>query len=292
MTDQRGRVRFHQVLHDAIRDSGLTLHAIQERLAAEGVLVGRSTLSYWQNGRRVPTGQGSLAVLPRLEHVLRIREGALVTALDEPYPVDSTENPMGGGARLEQLLEQAGCRQEYSSSEGIAYVMSGEYGAGGEMVRMRSTVAIRALGDLDRAPIVHSGELGGDPKLIAVQVDAGGRAGRVSVDEDSNLLVGEVIFDRYLRRGECHLFHYEVTDGNRQRADRFFRFLATSRAFLALEVTFHADCLPVLVEEYELLSIGGPEILVRNRLLGPDRRVAVVRERARRGVVGVRWRFP
>lgn len=280
------------MLHDAIRASGLTLHAVQELLAAEGVPVGRSTLSYWQNGKRMPTGEESLGVVSRLEQVLRLRDGTLVAALDEPYFGDVAINPIDGGERLEQLMEQAGCRQEFAASEGIAYISRGDYGSQGELLRMRTTVAIRAVGDLDRAPIVHAGEPGGDPRRIAFEVTGGGRQGRVSHDMDTNLLVGEVIFDRHLRRGECHLFHYEVVDDNRQRADCYFKLFTTPRAFLALEVTFHPDCLPVLVEEYERLSVAGPDILVRNRILGLDSKVAVVRERARRGVVGLRWRFP
>jgi hypothetical protein len=290
----RAPVPFHQLLHEAIRDSGLTLQALQRSLADAGLPVGRSTLSYWQNGRRIPTGSASLAAVARLEQLLHVRDGALVAALRDP--ASTTVLPhfdlASTGPEVDRLMDQVGCRAEFTASEGIAYISTGVYGVDGELVSMRSMIAIRALADIDRVPFIHAGEAGGDPRLLHYEILGGGRAGRACFDLECNVVVGEIIFDRQVRRGECHLIQYEVRDGNRQRADCYFKMLNTARAFMALEVAFHPECLPVLVEEYERLVATGPDIVSRNRMLASDRTVSVVRERARRGVVGLRWSFP
>ena len=58
-----------------------------------------------------------------------------------------------------------------------------------------------------------------------------------------------------------------------------------------LDLGFHPDCLPVRLEEFERATDNGPDLFVRQRTLSPDRRVTLVRERARRGIVGLRWEY-
>ena len=45
------------------------------------------------------------------------------------------------------------------------------------------------------------------------------------------------------------------------------------------------------IEEFERAVDNGPDLLVRERTLSPDRRVTFVRERTRRGVAGLRWEY-
>lgn len=68
---------FAEALSAAIRDRGMTLAHIQERLAAHGNPVSRATLSYWRTGARHPEGAQSLAVVSDLEQVLGLAPGAL-----------------------------------------------------------------------------------------------------------------------------------------------------------------------------------------------------------------------
>lgn len=293
MTERRGADRFASVLQDAISGSGLTLEAVQRRLSERGIAVGRSTLSYWQNGRRMPTGSSSIAVVEQLEQVLRVPQGSLVEALDEFAPPSPLMifDMVSTGPNVDALIDQLGCREDFLASECVGSVNTGSYGPKGELVTMHTAIAVRALADIDRLPFLHGGELGGDPHLLHMEVLGGGRMGRLCRDDASNLIVGEVIFDRQVRRGESHLIQYLVRDDNHLPAQSHFLLVNFPRVFLAMELAFHPDCLPVRIEEFERVAESGPDLVSRNRLLGSDRKVALVRERARRGVVGMRWMF-
>ena len=70
-----GANRFPGELRVALHASGLTLEAIQRRLADRGFSIGRSTLSYWQNGRRLPTEAKSLLAVAALEDILKVPAG-------------------------------------------------------------------------------------------------------------------------------------------------------------------------------------------------------------------------
>ena len=52
------------------------MDAVQRRLAERGFAIGRSTLSYWQNGHRLPTQPTSLLAVTALEEILPLIDGA------------------------------------------------------------------------------------------------------------------------------------------------------------------------------------------------------------------------
>lgn len=293
MTGHQIDQQFALVFSDAIASSGLTLEALQRRLAEQGLSVGRSTLSYWQNGRRVPTGPTSLTLVARLERILAVPDGTFVNALERPAPIPPGQHfeMITTGERVDRLIEEVGCREALLASDNVGNIVSGTLGPHGELATMRNKLAIRAVEDTDRAPFVHGGELGGDPRLIRVAVLSGGRLGRIGYDEAANIMVGEIIFDQQIRRGETHLFEYLITDPNPIPSDSYYQLLRTARTFMALDMTFHPECLPVRVQEFERLVDSGPDVVARNRMLGADYKVALVRDRARRGVVGLRWDF-
>lgn len=72
---------FAGALSAAIRDRGMTLARLQERLAAHGNPVSRATLSYWRSGARRPEGAQSLAAVADLEQLLGLDDGALLQLL-------------------------------------------------------------------------------------------------------------------------------------------------------------------------------------------------------------------
>ena len=78
---------------------------------------------------------------------------------------------------------------------------------------------------------------------------------------------------------------------NRIPVNTIFKLVVTPPALMALEVSFHADKLPVSIAEFEKTTEDGPDTFVRVRTLGVDSRVALIRERARRGLVGFRWTY-
>ncbi len=292
MIETAASSRFPQALREAIEGSGLTLETLQRRLSERGLVVGRSTLSYWQNGHRLPTGVRSLAVIDQLEQILKVPDGHLRGALSLPAPPGgSTYSILSVGERLHHLFAEMGCRDDFEYTESIGHVNLGRLGPLGELQEMDTILSLRAMSDIDRYPLLHAGERGGDPHLLRLQMKGGGRIGRLRHDLEANVIVAEVIYDRQVRRGETHLLHYSVHDANPLPADCYFILLNNSRAFIALQMTFHPDRLPVQIEEFEKFTDTGPGVFVRNRTLGLDHKVSLVRERARRGVVGLRWTF-
>lgn len=284
---------FPERLQHAVDASGLTLERIQRRLAGQGHVVGRSTLSYWQNGRRLPTGASSIAAVAALEQILRTRPGALIDALAQHPPsrrghTDPQPLRDRGDLTIERVNEQDEGQRAY---EVVGSLSSGRYGAHGELESMELTIAIRALSDIQRVTFAQGCEPGDDPDLVEYVMLSGGRLGRVTFDERDRVVLGEIIFDRQLRRGETHLYRYELRDANHQRTERYVKVLDMHSAFVAIELTFHPDCLPVQIEEFERLSAAGPDIVNRNRQLDSGGQVSLVRERARRGILGLQWSY-
>ena len=77
---------FADTLRAAIRDSGLSLDRIRDRLWQRGVTVSLATLSYWQSGRSRPERPASLRALRVLEDELGLRPGELSALLEPPRP--------------------------------------------------------------------------------------------------------------------------------------------------------------------------------------------------------------
>ena len=293
MVIDTGSNRFSGELRVALHASGLTLDAVQRRLAERGFAIGRSTLSYWQNGHRLPTQPTSLLAVTALEEILKVPIGSFTEALRHPNstPVSPELDMAAAAARIGVLMEGVGCPDGMATLEPLSAIQVAEFGPTGCLRSVRAVETYRALVDTDRFPILHGGEPGGRPELIRHEAVSGGRIGRVRRDAEANVVVSELIFDRFVRRGEHHFLHYLTFDDNEQRSLLLYRLVVTSRSMMVLDLGFHPDCLPVRIEEFERATDNGPDLFVRQRTLSPDRRVTLVRERARRGIVGLRWEY-
>lgn len=104
---------FHLALRAALAARGLPLHRVQHRLAARGIKVGVTSLSYWQQGARRPRHAESLRAVTALEQILELPDGALVRLLGTPEsgrgPARPAARPyralVSVGAAVEQLLD-------------------------------------------------------------------------------------------------------------------------------------------------------------------------------------------
>lgn len=288
-----GANTFPAQLRVALHASGLTLETVQRRLADRGFTLARSTLSYWQNGRRLPSAATSLLAVAALEDILKVPTGTFVGALTAtaPPPAVSDLEMSGVASRIDALMEAVGCPDGFSGMEPLATIDVIDGGPTGGLRTARSIETFRAASDIEHYPLLYGGEAGGDPELIRHELVSGGRIGRVRRDTSANVVVSEAVFDRYVRRGEHHVLHYITHDENPAPCELFYRLVLTPRSMVVIDLGFHPDCLPVRLEEFERAVDTGPDLFVRQRTLSPDRRVTVVRERARRGVVGLRWEY-
>jgi transcriptional regulator with XRE-family HTH domain len=295
MTQGTGPRPFHQVFRAAVRERGLTLEAIQRRLAERGVRVGRSTLSYWQNGHRSPTGASSFEVIAALEHILQIPTGTLRdTLMDLPLAPREPALDMATDAKvIDRLIKAVGCQDALRAFEPIGLVDLLTMGPDGSIELTWSLYVLRALADSDRYPVIYTGEKGQDVELIHHEPVSGCRIGRVERYAEGNVMVSELLMDRTVRRGETHLVQFRAYDENvGVPCLEVVKLLPTSTSMVATEVTFHPAMLPVHIEEFEKATEGGPDLLTRRRMVTADGRVSVIRERGRRGLLGLRWSYP
>lgn len=283
--------RFDTLLRAAIRERGLSLDAIQRQLARAGLHVGRSTLSYWQSGRRLPSTAQSLIVIRALEPILQLPPSALVDALDSARPMAHSPDPpltMRSKA-LQDAIGSAGCQDAMRTIGVASFVDLMDIGSKGDIARIHSLHTLRALGPAHCYPAIYGGEPGGHPTSIHHEALGGCRIGRVVRDERENLCVSELLLDRPLSRGDTHLLQYAVHDENRIPVTSISKLVLTPPAVLAIELNFHPQMLPAWIEEFERAPHGGPDRFTRRRVLGTDRRISLIREPARRGLVGLRW---
>ncbi|MFB7152146.1 hypothetical protein ACFCYA_22310, partial [Streptomyces virginiae] len=84
---------FHLALRAALAARGLPLQRVQHRLAAQGIKVGVTSLSYWQQGARRPRHPESLRAVTALERILELPDGALVRLLAAPAPGAGAARP-------------------------------------------------------------------------------------------------------------------------------------------------------------------------------------------------------
>lgn len=280
-------VAFAQALRHALTERDLTLDRVQARLAERGISVGRSTLSFWQNGRRVPRGQASLRAVAALEEILEVSPGLLTGPLSDRITgnhvtIERPESPVGG---LLRQIDAAGLLESLQVRQGVTRVWVSDTSC---TDRVEVDLVVRTMRPTNRLPLVLYGDKGRDGASMQVSVD-GGRVGRTAVSGE--VLAVEVLLDRVYRSGELFVLRYAVRETTPVPQSEFVKMSDGRGTLNALVVTFHPDRLPVQVEQFERHDLHGPDLSVLPLYLGSSRQVSVVRERDRRGVLGIRWQF-
>lgn len=245
---------FHLALRAALTARGLPLHRVQHRLAAQGIKVGVTSLSYWQQGARRPQRPESLRAVRALEQILELPEGTLLRLLSAPQGARSAPNRpparsyralVSAGAAVDELL--AGL--ELPADGGLHTVGHHErvrVGAGGELLDRASQHVVRAHRDgVDRYLAVHHGDPGCDPERIRVRAGENCRTGRVRWHREAGVMVAELLFDARLRSGDTYLFGYGFEDGTGGRCTEYVRGFTYTGGQYVLQVRFDEAALPV-----------------------------------------------
>lgn len=249
---------FARVLRSSIARSGLSLDRLQARLAAKGIPVSVTALSYWQSGKRQPERRSSISAVAALEDVLGLRPGELLQLLPPPKPrgapprrrtPSGTVNfPMDA---LRALLERVGAPHALEQQHRLNLVSVHdrcEIAVDGGQHSTTARAVFQATADgQDRWLLVydHGGAEAGPPYLQALRNCT---AGRVEVDTEHGLTAAELLFDRSIDRGETQLIEYTLANGGppypRCRNTFYREFRRPVREYL-LEIRFHApprDC--------------------------------------------------
>jgi hypothetical protein len=289
---------FHLALRAAIEMRGLALQRIQARLAEQGLNVGVTTLSYWQQGRRRPERRDSLRAVTALEEILGLPPAALTVLLGPPRPRGRGVGLPAGARRYAELIDPAAALDRMladldSPADGRLHTLSlfeeVEIGPQRDAHRRRCLHVVSAHQEVDRYVTIYHADPGARADLIELRALANCRVGRVRRDVDTGLVVGELLFDRVLRIGDTVVIEYEFVDGSGAECFEYHRGVRFPTRQFVLQVRFDPRALPVRCYRYRQRHIAGPESSREELTLSGYHTVHFVEPDAQPGVTGIRW---
>ncbi|MCQ4207359.1 hypothetical protein [Streptomyces longispororuber] len=289
---------FHVALRAAIAARRLPLHRVQHHLSRQGIKVGVTSLSYWQQGARRPQRNESMRAVRALEDILELPEESLIRLLGHHETPSSSQRPAARSYR--SLVEASGVLERLlteleSPLDGglhtVGHVERVRIGMHRELLGRDSQHIVRAHRDgVDRYLAIYHGDPGCSPKDVAVQAMENCRTGRVRWDVGTGVLVAELLFDARLRAGDTHLFRYGFEDGTAGASTEYVRGFSFAGGQYTLQVRFADDALPVRCHRFTQQSTAAPR---RGRqeltLSGHHRSVHVVEPQVRAGLLGIGW---
>ncbi|MEV1021632.1 hypothetical protein [Streptomyces sp. NPDC050264] len=289
---------FHLALRAAIAARRLPLHRVQHHLSRQGITVGVTSLSYWQQGARRPQRAESMRAVRALEVILELPEESLIrllgptgnAAVPRRLAAHSYRSLVEASGVLERLLAEV----ESPLDGGLRTVGQHErvrIGPGRELLGRDSQHIVRAQREgVDRYVAVHHGDPGCSPADVTVHAMENCRTGRVRWDAGTGLLVAELLFDARLRTGDTHLFRYGFEDGTAGASTEYLRGFGVPGGQYALQVRFTDDALPVRCHRFAQQSTAAPRGGRQELTLsGRHRSVHLVEPQVRAGLLGIGW---
>ncbi|MEU1405183.1 hypothetical protein ABZ471_22980 [Streptomyces sp. NPDC005728] len=289
---------FHVALRAAIAARGLPLQRVQHHLSRHGVKVGVTSLSYWQQGARRPQRPESLRAVRALEEILQLPDESLIRLLVQAGEPASHGRPSARSYR--SLVEASDVLNRLQT--GLGWSLDGglhtlghhervRIGAHRELAGRESHHIVRAHRDgVDRFVAVHHGDPGCRPRDMTVHALENCRTGRARWDQDTGVLVTELLFGTRLRAGDTFLFRYGIEDGTAGVSHEYVHRFGFPGGQYALQVRFDRAALPTHCQRFAQHSPAAPRS-GRHELAvsGPHHSVHVVEPRIRPGVVGIAW---
>ncbi|MGW7090311.1 hypothetical protein ACWGH2_43425 [Streptomyces sp. NPDC054871] len=289
---------FHVALRAAIAARRLPLQRVRHHLARQGVNVGVTSLSYWQQGARRPQRTESLRAVRALEEILELPEESLIRLLAKPSGHPDCERPAARSYR--SLLDASDVLQELITELGspldgglhtIGHYERVRIGGRRELLGRDSQHVVRAHRDaVDRYLAIYHGDPGCVPERVGVHALENCRTGRVRWHHETGVLVAELLFDARLRAGDTHLFRYGFEDGTAGTATEYFRGFSFAGGQYALQVRFDEGALPVRCHRFTQHSAAAPRGGRQELTLsGSHRSVHLVEPQVRAGILGIAW---
>ncbi|MEP6853751.1 MAG: hypothetical protein ABJA87_14025 [bacterium] len=306
---------FHRALKAAIATSGLTLERLEVRLAERSIPVGRSTLSYWQQGTRRPERPRSLAALAALEELLGLPPTALSSLLGPRKPRGRWTGYRGQGLEWSEM---------WGPGEDIRRLISIDSRRNNDKlltVSLTETFAIgadRRMQWLEINNVTRARENGADRLMIVLRTEEDHDSRRVGLIETTNCRLGrqralntakfaafELLFDRALPLDATHMFSYRVDFASGfltpdEMADRGVGIVASTdgrRGFrrpvhsYVLAAQFDPTQLPVRCYHVRSNRVGTAEQVVGELTINAFGSTHVALQDVQPGVHGLRWEW-
>ncbi|GAA4426317.1 hypothetical protein GCM10023148_29680 [Actinokineospora soli] len=289
---------FSDVLSREIERSGYTLERLHRRLAARGVLIGVSTLSYWRRGICQPERAESLRAVGILESELELSGGTLIGLIGPP-------RPRGRWLSRRQVREPDALWQD---ARGIGAALAD---LGGPAPWDLDHLRVHDHHRLDRAGrgattdvrlLVRAETTGVRSCVVVHQADPADRAapavtpgpecavGRVRVHPDSRFTAAELLLDRTLSEGDTAVLSYTVSWYGREPVARYRRVMPRPPREYLLQVGFDPRARPTRCHAF---AQGGAWDAERSRGALRIGGFAGVHHlfRDAEPIMGVRWRW-
>jgi len=291
---------FSALLHLAIEASALTLDELQRRLAAHGVRISISTLSYWRRGRSRPERPDSMRAVHLLEKILDLPEDALTAQLGPQRPRGrwlthpagglDLSTAYGGGPEFDALLNDV----ETPVHNGLTRLSVHDLytvGPTREEVGLTTRAVLRAHTDrITRLTVTYRQEEPASraPRLRAVR---GCRVGRVRADPVAGFLVADLVLDRVLDRGDTAVVEYEASDMAFGEVDYYYRVFPAPVGEYVLQVQFDPAAIPARCWRYERRVVQARDQRVREVWVGGPQLARLVALDVSPSVLGMRWEW-
>ncbi|WP_129771343.1 XRE family transcriptional regulator [Streptomyces sp. L-9-10] len=288
---------FADVFQQAIRASGLSLERVRHRLAARGIRISLTTLSYWQRGRSEPERADSLRAVDALESILVLPPGTLRSVL-RPY------RPRGRMAPPAHDLSAS--RRVFGKNSLAEQVLGADFAALNEdvsVLSIRETVTIDEhfrLSSLSIQQVMRATREGAERFTTVHTFDSGARAVRADVRcgmpgtmrflPRMGTVVIDVRFGRRLAKNETVVIDYTVyVDSGDGLDDHYERRTRTRLRDYLLQVYFHPAALPEVCHRYYRESYEAEASY--NHRVAPDASHSVhsAPGRCPAGVHGISW---
>jgi len=280
-----------EALDRALTARRMSLAQLSRRLKALGDPVGVSTLGSWRSGRRVPQYDKSIDALIRVEEILGLEAGELVSCLPpRRKPGPDPRREFGEFFELsdaqKRLYGAIGFEDPYAAAvTGYAYTV--DYAEDRTVSRLHAVYYWKAVADRVASVPIY---LGLDSPLHhepGIEV-RGGCLTKVLYDDDGHLLVGELVLPQPLALGETAVTEHTFT-GVRQAVDETALLTVAERrtAQASLWLRFHPAAVPHRCWSYTETADGRE----RQRVAHVDGSLQVVRQAFGPGVFGFEWQW-
>ncbi|MET8850363.1 hypothetical protein [Amycolatopsis sp. NPDC004625] len=278
----------------AIRQRGLSLEALQRRMAIRGAQVSLATLSYWRRGRRHPEGRRSLHAVGVAESCLDLPPDALTSLVTrtrvrraEPWP-SGVSLASALGSEPTDLAACDGIDLDGNARLALVSVhQRATLGADRTERSVRTELVVTSQADgVDRWVSFFRPQTGGghQPVLRATHCC---RPGRVRRDPASELVACELRFDYPLRAGETYVFDFEFAYDGEPPETNYLQFGVRAPARqIVLQACFDPAAVPVRCYRYAGEAAARPELPV-----GPSGTSHIAVLDARPGVYGMCWEW-
>lgn len=230
---------FADRLSAAITQRGLSLHRIQNKLAAQDLKVSTATLSYWTTGRSRPTHNRSQDVVNALEGILGVEPGHLLWAMNGETGWQNINELLPQADYLPPDLEEITHQQAKNWRRLMVHDVS-HIGPDHIETHTITTQTSRAEVDgVDGWTAVVQAEPG---QSAGIQPLAGMTMQNIRTMPGENLTLAEVKLPRQLRRGESILTTQRCDYGpGGQPTTRIGRAVPATTDLLVLEVHFEGN---------------------------------------------------